>query len=606
MNFRRATLLLSLLAGAAAQGAPKEPPPPPPPPMAQPLNVSIFRGRSIEIPLRAVGRAPSQLKFLIRAKPAHGRLGEIRLTGPKSAVVTYTHEENTGSGADTFTYAVQAADTAVSAPAPVRITISEEPPALSVVHSLDFGRLLLGETREEEITIRNSGGGVLAGTIRTPEPWKILGPADYRLTRKQERKVRILFEPSTEGEYGDKIVFSHDPRPVVNLSGAAASPLSFAPDREIELSRPSRKSRASACLVIRNQTPDPRQVEITVPPEIVAPATVSIPGQGEVEITLETRPDFPGALEGRLALESGGFRRGIPLRVFALQPVLLIEPRDGLNFGDVPPRRRALKALSLTNEGGVAARLRVTSPPEILLLPDPNTAVLAPGEKRVFEVAFASGAPGEYQAEIAIAAEGSPAVTLPVTARINAPKSSSPGKIPTALLAPVVPAEPAEAGSSAAASFSNIPPVTEVAIHRIDQRDLELSWKKPAPNATGYVIEQRQLETVKNGPPKITWEERRQIKISENTGRVVARFENLAPGQTWFLRISSLNETGRRSPPSPTIRITSPPSQKSGLFWAIVALLIAGATPFAVKHLRQRRETEAASEAERIARLGKS
>jgi len=605
MIFRRTTLVLFLLAGGVAQGAPKEPPPPPPPPMAQPLNVSIFRGRSVEIPLRAIGRAPSQLKFLIRAKPAHGRLGAIRFTGPKSAVVTYTHAENTGAGTDTFTYAVQAADTAVSAPAPVRITISEEPPALSVVHSLDFGRLLLGETREEEITIRNTGGGVLTGTIKVPEPWKVLDSADYRLGRKQERKIRILFSPESEGDYSDKIAFTHDSRSAVNLTGSATPPLRFEPERQIELTRPESGSRASARLLIRNETPDSREVEITVPPEIVAPAEISVPGQGEVEVTLETQTDFLGALEGRVSLESGGFRQEIPLRVFALQPVLLVEPRDGLNFGDLPPRRRFTKMLSIENNGGVAARLKVTAPPEVLLLPDPNTAVLAPGEKRVFEVAFEPGTAGEYEANIAISSDGSAAVNLPITARINDPKPPTTGKIPTAILAPIVPPEPGEAGPSAAASFSTIPPITGVMINRINKRDLELSWKKPAPTATGYIIEQRKLETIKDAPPKIIWEERRQIKISADNDRVVARFENLAPGQTWFLRISSLNETGRRSAPSQTIRITSPPDQRIGWFWVVAFLVIAGAATFAVKHLRQRRELDAASEAERIARLGK-
>ncbi|MEI6338831.1 MAG: hypothetical protein WCQ57_09655, partial [Verrucomicrobiota bacterium] len=135
MMFRRYDVLLTLLAATAASGAPKEPPPAPAPPMAQSQNLSIYRGRSMEIPLRAVGRAPSQLRFIIRAQPEHGKLGEIRFTGPKSAVVTYTQNETGGADGDAVTFAVQAADTAVSAPAQVRIVITEEPPALSVIHS---------------------------------------------------------------------------------------------------------------------------------------------------------------------------------------------------------------------------------------------------------------------------------------------------------------------------------------------------------------------------------------------------------------------------------------------------------------------------------------
>ncbi len=607
MMFRRYTLVFTLLAAAAAQGAPKEPPAPPPPPMAQPQNLSIFRARSVEIPLSAIGRAPSQLKFFIRAKPAQGRLGEIRLTGPKSAVVTYTHGENTGTGADTFTYAVQAADTAVSAPATVTISITEEPPALSVVHSLEFGQLLLGETREEEITIRNTGGGVLAGTMRASEPWKLLGSPDYKLARKQEKKVRVLFEPSRDGTYSGKLVFTHDARSAVTLTGSATSPLRFEPVREIELIRESAGAAASAALVIRNQTADTRPVEISVPTEIADPGEISIPGHGEITVSLKTKDGFLGALESRIALESGSFRHSMPLRVFALQPQLRIDPPDGLHFGEVMPRQRHERSLQITNEGGVGARLKVNSPREILLLPDPNTAVLAPGEKRSFEVAFESGVAGEYNGKIEIATQGSPALSIPVTARINLPRNTTnAAKIPTSLLAPVVPAEPGEDGPAAADSFSNIPPIQEILIDKLDQRDVQISWKKPAPNATGYVIEQRQLEIGKNAPPKITWQERRQIKIFEENDRGIARLENLAPGQTWFLRISSLNETGRRSVPSPTIRITSPPQPRPLLVGVIAIIACLGALAYVIWRIRQRQADALAGDAERIARLGKS
>jgi hypothetical protein len=38
---------------------------------------------------------------------------------------------------------------------------------------------------------------------------------------------------------------------------------------------------------------------------------------------------------------------------------------------------------------------------------------------------------------------------------------------------------------------------------------------------------------------------------------VGARFENLAPGQVWFLRVVAVDEQGRRSAPSPTCMMSS-------------------------------------------------
>ena len=604
MMFRRYDVLLTLLAASTAFGAPKEPPAPPTPPMAQPQSFSIYRGRSTEISLRAVGRAPSQLRFIIRTKPQHGQLGEIRFTGPKSAVVTYSHDETAGAGGDSFTFAVQAADTAVSAPAQVLIAISEEPPALSVIHALDFGHLLLGQTREEEITLRNTGGGLLKGIIQAPEPWKIAGSPEYQLGRKKEKKVRVLFEPLEAGEYNSKLAFSHDARSSVSLIGQAASPLDFEPAQELELTAEPTGSMRSGTLVLTNRTPDERSVELSVPPEIVAPAEISIPGHGKISLALRTREDFLGSLEGKMELESEGFHRSMTLRVFALQPVLRVEPGEGLDFAEIQPGHRYKGKIQIKNEGGVGAHLKVITPGEILLLPDPNSTVLAPGEKRTFEVAFEVNKSGDYHGQIEVGTQGAPAVKIPVTARCTAAKTGA-AKIPTSILAPVV-AEPEENGPAQAASYNNIPPIKEIMIDSLNKRNLQISWEKPAAEATGYLIEQRQLEIAKSGPPKIIWQERRQINVLEENGRGIARIANLAPGQTWFFRIFSLNQAGLRSLPSPTIRIATPPAQKNGMMWGVTLLVLIGIVVWLFKLIRQRRQALAASDAERIARLGKS
>jgi len=602
MMFRRYDVLLTLLAATAVSGAPKEPTPPPPPPMAQSQNLSIYRGRSMEIPLRAVGRAPSQLKFIIRAQPEHGELGEIRFTGPKSAVVTYTQNETGGADGDAFTFAVQAADTAVSAPAQVRIVITEEPPALSVIHSLDFGPLRLGQTREEEITLRNTGGGLLAGVIQAPEPWKILGSPEYQLSRKKEKKFRVLFAPLEAGEYNSKLAFSHDARSSVSLIGQATSPLDFHPPQELELAAEPAGAVRSGVLVITNRTPDERSVEISVPPEIVAPAEVSVPGHGESRLTVRTREDFLGSLEGKVELASEGFHRKITLRVFALQPVLQIEPQEGLDFGEVQPGRRYTGKIHIKNQGGVAAHLKVTAPDEILLMPEPNNAVLAPGERRTFDVAFEVTIAAEYHRQIEVGTQGSPVVKVPVSARFAASKTAA-AKIPTSVLAPVV-AESAGNRPDSADSYTDTPPIKEILIDSQTKRDIQISWKKTAPEATRYIIEQRRLDLVKGGPPKVIWEERRQIQISEENGRGIARIVNLAPGQTWFLRISSLSQTGRRSRPSPTIRISTPPAPRNGLIQGALVLALAGIAAWLYTQIRHRRQALAARDAARIARLG--
>ncbi len=175
--------------------------------MPQALDVSIYRGRSIEIPLRAIGRTPGQLRFLIRTQPKHGTIGPIQIIDFKNAVVTYIQDEKSAATSDSFTFAVQGPDSPVSAPGVVSLTISEEPPAFSVVREADFGTVTLGNTRSEEIVLTNSGGGVLSGRITVPPPWRIAGNEMYRLGRKESQKVRLVFAPTEDEEFNGQLRF---------------------------------------------------------------------------------------------------------------------------------------------------------------------------------------------------------------------------------------------------------------------------------------------------------------------------------------------------------------------------------------------------------------
>lgn len=601
MKFPRGFFAAIVIAAAPVFAAPKEEPPQRPPPLAQSQSLAIYRGRSVEIPLRAIGRAPGQLKFLIRSKPSHGRLGPVRVTGWKTASVTYTHDDTAGTPSDVFSFAVQAIDSPVSAPGVVRISISEQPPALSVVHALDFGKTLIGETSEEEITIRNSGGGLLAGRVSAPPPWKILGDADYSLTRREEKKVRLLFAPKEERDYFEKLTFSHDARASVNLSGVAASPFAFDPPRGLDLASPDGEPVRSGGFRIRNLTTRDRTIEIAAPPETSAPEQIDVPAGGETTITVRTRPGFLGAIEGAMDIESEGFQTRIPIRAFALQPVLSAEPAAGLDFGEIEPRVRQTKPLDIRNDGGVAARLRATAPDDILILPDPTSVVIPPGETRHFEIALETSGTGDYRKQIVLEAEGSAKLSLPITARLTeVSRQSSPP--PTPAPAPLVQPSPPPAPN--AEKFSDMPAVKDVAIHKISDRSYDLIWKKPAPNATGTIIENRLVEAGENGQTRIRWRELKRVKFSEADGNITARFEHLVPGETWYLRISSIDETGRRSPPSQTVRLAVTPSEKISPAWAVLPVLAIAAA--AIVLIRRRQRAEAQGDEERIARIGRS
>jgi hypothetical protein len=566
--------------------------------MAQPQALAIFHGDNIEVPLRAQGRAPSQLKFLIRSNPSKGRLGEIRLTGPKSAEVTYFHD-GTSEGSDAFTFAVQAIDSPVSAAAPITISIAEEPPTLSVVNSIDFGTMEVGTTREEEIILRNSGGGELKGEMEVPPPWRIVGSKEYRLGRKQEASIQIICAPSEPEEYAGKLVFSHDARVAVDLTANAISPFEMSPAGEIELASQEGGTLRSAEMAIRNLTPRDRTLRITVPAELAAPDQMVIPAGGVQRITLQTKPALLGPLETTMTLESEGFRQELPVRVFALPASLHIEPREGLDFGEIEPRQRYRGFLRVKNEGGSVARLQTKVPSEVLLVPDPNSVVLQPGQTRVFEVAFEVSSPGSYRSAITIASSGATPVTIPIVgnAVIRAGQAK---KISTEALSSAMQPNPTTNEAEPALGSG---PVKEVRILRRSSRVFEVGWDRPELDPVAWIIQQRYLEMTSAGPPKTVWRDLNNVRFFEQGRLIGARFENLAPGQIWFLRIISIDEQGRRSAASPTFMMASPPAKNQMFGRTLLVILALGAAVLGVLKFRQRRQTEASEQAEQIARL---
>ena len=223
MGHRRYLVLIALLAGAAVQAGPKDSPVVPPP-MAQPQSVSIFRGHSIEVPLRAQGRHSRTVEisypFLSlqrtpwrtpshrtevggsdlhprwhkrRKRFLHIRCSDLRQSGLRGCPNNNRHLRR-ASG-----------------------TVGRESPLTSALWRWvrRAKSRLSCETAEEEI---------LEGHMEVPPPWKIVGSTDYRLGRKQQRQVRILCAPTEQQDYFGKLVFSHDARVAVDLTVDAHSP----------------------------------------------------------------------------------------------------------------------------------------------------------------------------------------------------------------------------------------------------------------------------------------------------------------------------------------------------------------------------------------------
>jgi hypothetical protein len=170
-----------------------------------PVAESIDQGASVEIVLRARGQLGKWVDFSVHSQPEHGTLdGPPRQLSRTAAAVIYTHRADDGPGQDTFSYSVQAAGSAVSAPVEVKITIRDTPPTLVATPAeLDFGAVKVGDTSGADLTLENRGGGEAIGRLSLPPPWVVEGSADYRLGRGQRQTFHILFGPKSGRSFSE-------------------------------------------------------------------------------------------------------------------------------------------------------------------------------------------------------------------------------------------------------------------------------------------------------------------------------------------------------------------------------------------------------------------
>ncbi len=571
----------------------------PPPPVPLGNQASMYTGRSIDIPLKAVWRNPTQIRFLIRTQPKHGVLGEIRITSPNTAVVTYTHNGHDGAGLDSFTFAGQGLGTPVSAPGKVSIIISEEPSSLVVPVEVDFGTVLVGESVTKEIPLDNTGGGIVSGTVEVPPSWKIAGDGSpkYSVIHGQTNSLRLTFSPTDDRSYEEKLRFSHQHTLSVNLVGKGQAPLAFEPDGQLELTgSPVR----SGTILVRNTTGQERTLSITTPEKIIGPETVKIPAGEEVPVVLKTDAKFKSGTNGMLRLESGSYKHSIPVHLFAMSPVLKVEPAERIAFGKVTAGEHYRASLKVSNDGGSDARLRIATPKFLVVTPDPATAILSPGENRTFEVSFDPQGSGNYAENISVTSGAGNPLVLAVTATINNPLASA-SRAPANASVPLptpTPEGPKEA------VYNDIPPIKEIRALKTTPHSVQLMWKKPAKNAVEYLIEMRSLQSVPNGPAVAKWEPWPFVSYREENGVVIADIANLQPRTINFLRVSSLDVMESASAPSPTARIVSPAAPNYHTRTILGLLIGLGAVLFFAWRYFRKRQSTRNEDAARIAKLG--
>lgn len=589
-----AIMLLAFLCQIVAYGADKEPVPIPPP-MAKSLTVSTYVGTPLEIPLIIGGRIVEPMTVMIRKPPRLGELGEVRRTGRSTASVLYTPDPGAGPGEDRFTFAAQSNDSPVSAAATVRIELIEEPPHAEFPEELDFGTVFLGDTVEKRIAIRNSGGGIASWLIKPNPPWSIAGSGSYKVAGGRETTMRLVFAPTEERDFRDRIQMASDAKSVLAVSGAGVSPVSWNKDGIVIT--PQDREKGSTEIKVNNQTPEERTLTIEWPEFLKAPGETVLPPNGTAVLQVQVVGGPQINFQGEANARSGNFAGRIPIRIFPAPARLEVKPERVLKLGGHPGNGPQKKAFTVRNTGGSDAPIEILAPPDVHVTPDSRDLILRPGQDQVFEAELHSAQADPRKIRIQSPACEPVELSLETSAPQQA-KSSLPVEnflsLPQKPLEspPMVPSLPGKSRGQ------EIPEIVSAEPHEI-----VLRWKLPSPGGSDFRIERRSIVAGTNGGVTFNWIPWQGARITTGDGIATARLEKLAANSLWTIHVVPLDAQGNPGQPSPAFQIATKAIARLRIPWWAWLLLAGALIAVASRFWRKRQERLQTKDNERIARL---
>jgi hypothetical protein len=336
------------------------------PPIAVSTNVPVWRGGTVEIPLRGF-QANNPVTYEIKDPPQHGRLSAITQPDPDRVSVStdgsvfYTHDNSDDSGADKFTFRARAVrGGGLSAPATVRLTIRDRPPVLTAPAALNF-QAAAGESMTLPLGLTNAGGGSLQIDCRAKPPFEILGEQPIELPRGASTNVMVRYAPETAGQEARQTL-----QPGVNDSTGAQIVLRGRPVAPFEVEKsggafvvegPARV----ASLSLRSRATGRQDIAVTSEPA----------GLVEIPSSVELPPGTSAPVELRIPAE----RKGEGQEVTVTFSTASHREQATLVAPPVPAELQVITAqldytgggnaaiLSVTNSGGVPGHFRLEPVP---------------------------------------------------------------------------------------------------------------------------------------------------------------------------------------------------------------------------------------------------
>ena len=534
------------------------------PPMPESLGVVAYIGTKTEIDLRVVGRIQEPLKVLIRKKPRSGTLSEPVRLNRNTFRVVYSTPADGIEGVDFFSYAAQSVDSPVSYSAQVQISIRQRPAQLEFPSSLDFGIVPVGDTRDMQLVVHNSGGETVH--LRPPlnRPWALVDPLPISISGGETKKIRIAFSPVSSGVFADKFTIDGDSNRAISLRGASENPLQWPTEAILFTSK--KRDNPEASVLFTNPTDTPRNLVFQWPDFLQAPSHITIDPESSIDIPIRLKAIPSFSWEGSVPFSCGNLEGSLAVVVEAAPPRVELEPSTLQNLGEFPFGTAANSTLLLRNSGGRAVRLTMDVPKGIKVTPSPTGLLLEPGNALTFQALVSPPKEGTFDFLLPVHSDSEPlgAFCIRVSARAAQPVE----RLLTISPTPDVAKKPDS-------PVADIPPIQECFLVEATEHSVTISWKLTSPDTKSFLIERREIKPEGDGRVKAVWKQWEGADVQISGDSVTAHFRKLPPGTFWNIRITGIDSNGLAGqPPKGHFRIETKPMSPLFPTWVWASLVL--------------------------------
>jgi|GEM_PF-3225238 len=607
------------------------------PPSIQGQKVTVVRGAKIEIELRAVTRSSRSVEFFVRKAPENGTVSKPE-TLPRDgafnrARVVYQSSPTSTHVADEFLVAAKVRGGRMSGSVPVEITIEEPEPLLDVAPRLPFGAVMVGESIDIGLPVKNIGSAPYVPVFELAPPWSLAFPAEAIVIPPGEtREIPFRFSPEKPGDALLEIKLGASKAVVVRegppkreparlyLTGSGLAPFSASPVILRPEWDPEQEVRIGT-IQLHNATEISKVLTVTSPERITAPDKIQLEAGESKDVPIQVGGEL-GGFTGDVVFLWNTYSENVRVLADPVPPYLKFaaDTPAVLPFPKVKKGTEQFVEVEVKNVGGAPGEVIAdASPPFFLKLEEKNFKVPA-GSSHKVSVGLSSPVVGEFSGKLFLYV-GNQELVLQVAgavvpsatseeieaARTKGRPVAPPVTTPKNLLGdrarPVGAAEPGKMNArmreftaylfqkgittSKREFTKSVPPVQRVALKNRTQEIIELEWDHPSGGPFSYELEFERLYYIPAAQQMLKfWVPYTTVDFKEQGGRVNATVGGLGKGGVYTWRLITHQEGAGYSFPTQSFRVGT--IQPPPFPWNLVLLgvLVVLVVAFVIFHRR--------------------